>query len=129
MDIEASSAQSAAMALASNGVAPGSRKKQGWNLDISAIHRRIKDDMRGGGAGARSRPAAPASDSASEKTPLPPGWEVMSLLHFCFSSVTPLSFTGVSGATTPGAGMAALWWISVAFVHVGCCVALETGLV
>ena len=71
VDIEAGSSQTAAVALASNGMST-SRKKPGWNLDISSIHRRIKDDMRSGSI----RLQAPGHPSESpEQLPLPPGWE------------------------------------------------------
>ena len=77
VDIEASSAQTAALALAGSG-APVGKKKPAWNLDISAIHRRIKDEVRAGGG--RSGAGAPASQS-SEQSPLPPGWEVSHILR------------------------------------------------
>jgi hypothetical protein len=72
LDVEASSAQTAALALAGNGN-PVGKKKPAWNLDISAIHRRIKDEVRAGGGHLGA--GAPASQS-SEQSPLPPGWEV-----------------------------------------------------
>ena len=65
VDIEASSSQSAAPAASGSSTPVGGRGRQGWNLDVSAIHRRIKDEARG--AGGRPCP---------EARPLPPGWEV-----------------------------------------------------
>ena len=77
VDIEASSVQTAALALAGNGT-PVGKKKPAWNLDISAIHRRIKDEVRA--SGGRSGAGAPTAQS-SEQSPLPPGWEVSPILR------------------------------------------------
>ena len=74
VDIEASSSQAAALTQASNG-ASVSRKKPAWNLDISSIHRRIKDDIRNSSSSSRVQASGAASQSP-EQLPLPPGWEV-----------------------------------------------------
>ena len=76
VDIEASSSQAAALTQASNGVSV-SRKKPSWNLDISSIHRRIKDDIRNSSSSSSSRvQASGAALESPEQLPLPPGWEV-----------------------------------------------------
>ena len=83
VEVEASSSQAAAVAQASNG-ASASRKKPGWNLDISSIHRRIKDDIRSSsGNNSSSRLQASGASESPEQMPLPPGWEV-SHLHGCY---------------------------------------------
>ncbi len=74
VDVEASSSQTAALAQASNG-ATVSKKKPSWNLDISSIHRRIKDDIRNSSSSSRVQASGAASESP-EQLPLPPGWEV-----------------------------------------------------
>lgn len=74
IDIEASSAHIAALSEA-RGIA---RKKPAWNLDISSIHRRIKEDLRtvnqqrSRAAGATGADPPPYKGDSS----LPPGWEV-----------------------------------------------------
>ena len=76
VDIEASISQTAALAQASNGVSVN-KKKPGWNLDISSIHRRIKDDIRNSSSSSGSRvQASGAASESPEQLPLPPGWEV-----------------------------------------------------
>jgi len=71
VEIEAGSSQTAAVALASNGMST-SKKKPGWNLDISSIHRRIKDDMRSGSSRLQ---ASGHPCETPEQPPLPPAWE------------------------------------------------------
>ena len=73
IDIEASSAHIAALSEA-RGIA---RKKPAWNLDISSIHRRIKEDMR-----SSQRPKTGTGDPPpyNGDSSLPPGWEVTLLL-------------------------------------------------
>lgn len=84
VDIEASSSQAAALSQASNGVAV-SRKKPSWNLDISSIHRRIKDDIRNSSSNSSSRmQASGAASESSEQLPLPPGWEVSKCSIYVF---------------------------------------------
>ena len=75
MDVEASSSQTAALAQASNGVSAG-KKKPGWNLDISSIHRRIRDDIRNSSSSSSRAQASGAASESPEQLPLPPGWEV-----------------------------------------------------
>ncbi len=73
--IEASSAHIAALSEA-RGVA---RKKPAWNLDISSIHRRIKEDMR---TSQRTKTGAGEPPPYNGDSSLPPGWEVQ---HFTIS--------------------------------------------
>lgn len=76
IDVEASSAHMAALSSDSGSRGGVAGKMPGWNLDLSIIHRRIKEDQRNkqrnnAAAGAAAEPP-PYSGDAS----LPPGWEV-----------------------------------------------------
>ncbi|BDA46239.1 probable phosphoinositide phosphatase SAC9 [Coccomyxa sp. Obi] len=71
IDIEASSAHIAALSEA-RGTA---RKKPAWNLDISSIHRRIKEDMRSSQRAKTNSPAPSDPPPYSGDSSLPPGWE------------------------------------------------------
>ena len=73
IDIEASSAHIAALSEARGNPA---RKKPAWNLDISSIHRRIKEDMRTNLRAKTGSPAPSDPPPCSGNSSLPPGWEV-----------------------------------------------------
>jgi hypothetical protein len=85
IDVEASSAHIAALSEPRG----AARKKAAWNLDISSIHRRVKEDLR---STQRARAAA-ASDPPpyTGDSTLPAGWEVLrsstTLTHVIFECV------------------------------------------